>query len=118
MNDIDVDRLSSELRRYRRVHDLSLDELVEPGLSKSTLNRVEMIVGYPHAEVLAKIARLLNKPLATFVTANRGKVVHYEDAPLIERISAVLYADDTISDAARNVLLDLLTVAMTEAAHA
>ncbi|HEV7700313.1 MAG TPA: helix-turn-helix transcriptional regulator [Pyrinomonadaceae bacterium] len=115
--DIDTARLSSELRRHRRSRDLSLDDLVVPGVSKSTLSRIERCEGVPDADVLAHVALALDKPLGTFLTANRGKIVHYSDAPTIERIAAVLHADASISEAARNAILDLLTVAVTEAAH-
>lgn len=116
-NDIDTRRLSCEITRYRTKRGMSLDDF-GPEHNKLTLSRMERCEGMPDAGTIAQIASTLGLPIDAFLTANRGRVVHYADAPLIEIIAAVVEADQTLTDRGRNALIDLMTAALEEAGHA
>lgn len=111
--DLDVRRLANELRRHRERLGLSMDELeLVLDISKSTLSRVERRSGKPDMPTIAGLARCLGQPIDAFLTGNAGKIVHYPDAPLMDKIAAALYADQTLTMKARNALLDLMEAAL------
>lgn len=110
---IDYAKLGAMLRRKRLRHGGTCRSV--PGMSASIVSRFgdkEIEQKFAQARIFLSACRYLRLPPEAFFVANRGKVVHYADASTIERIQATLWADQTLTEQARDALLDLMEAAV------
>ncbi len=113
LDSIDTQKLGHHLVRRRRKLDVALRDIgAATGISASTLSRIERNTGKLDADHLATICTWLNMPIAAFVRTTGPKVIHRGGADLTEMIEAVLNADPTLDQRAKDTLADLMAAAI------
>lgn len=118
---INVARLGHAIGRKRRHENLSMDDVtnVIPGISKSTISRIERGLGMtPDTDNLVVLTRWLGAPIDAFLVDNDNKVVHFPDASTLDKIVATLDADTSLDDLGRDALIDLMRSALIHAQEA
>ena len=109
---IDRIKLGREVKRKRIRLDIGQREAaIFVGCSSSTISRVERVGGELDARNLVGLSKWLEVPSESFFSYNSDAVVHYENPDFRQFVTAVLYADKTLSQKTREALIDLMIVA-------
>lgn len=109
---IDIDKLAREVKRKRIREDIGQREVGNVvGCSASTVGRVEAKKRDLEGRNLVGLARWLGMPTESFFSYYSYSIVYYENPDFRQFITAVLYADKTLSQKTREALIDLMIVA-------
>ncbi len=114
MNDINLERLGNEIKRFRTREKLSLREFAPKGVSYSTISRIERFEEHkPDAQTLMLLSQRLKAPVASFLGEGVGKVVYAANASLSDRIAAIIYSDPNLEFGAKKVLIEMMDTSLT-----
>lgn len=113
---IDNVKIGREIKRKRIRLDVGQEVPAKAsGCSKSTISRVEMGKGFLDLRNLATLSRWVGMPPESFFSNNSEAVVHYTNPDFRQFISAVLYADKSLNQKSREILIDFMIVAYENA---
>jgi transcriptional regulator with XRE-family HTH domain len=106
-----TDWIGSKIREARKAMGLSIRELAEKvGISKMTLQRIEIGKTSPSVSVLAQIAQHLSKGIDHFILEKQTKILHVknENQQIVESPSRTLKAIISADLTDKNILVNFV----------